>query len=647
MNLLAQLAAQLADSGLSLTQQVHLRCKLSKELEEAGDYEGSLEAMGEFWLGVGKHPNINGLEDLIAAEVLLRVGSLTNWIGNSKMVAGAQETAKDLISESIRLFQKAGHQEGVLTAKADLALCYWRQGALDEARLTLREVLDQLGDESELKAVSLLRLAIVEMCAGRLKDALRIHTGAMPLFEASGNPSLKGRFHVNFALVLRNLASAENSSKYLDRALIEYTAASFHFEQAGHIRYWARVENNLGFLFSTIGRFEEAHKHIDQARQLFSDLGDKGSVAQVDDTRARTLLAEGHSAEAEKVARAAVETLERSGEQSLLAASLTTHGAALARMALVAESRTAFQRAIEVAAQAGDPESAGVASLTTIEELHGHLRASELLVAYEQAGEFLHSSQVPDLPKRFFACACKVRSAVDAQLIASNIGGTGKNAPNRWKGFSLDTEIQRYESVLIESALKDADGLVTRASEFLGFKHHQSLIWRLNNRHKALMKDRSEVKPRRRSIITRNTKNTGRRRPASHAREKETQKITILHVEYDEPIAGLVKEMLQSEGWDNDHFVDAETALKKLASKAHYDLIIATYQLPGLNGVEFVYRARKIPHRRRTPIIMLSETDCETLAWRAGVDAFLKKEKDAMALPVTIARLLKVQLKSS
>jgi tetratricopeptide (TPR) repeat protein len=276
------------------------------------------------------------------------------------------------------------------------------------------------------------------------KDALRIHTAAIPLVEASGNPSLRGRFHVNFALILRNLASAEDRSEYLDRALIEYTAASFHFEQAGPTRYCARVENSLGFLFSTIGRFEDAHKHIDQARHLFSGLEDKGSVAQVDDTRARVLLLEGHSAEAERVSRGAVETLERSGEQSLLAQSLTTHGAALARIARTPESRAALQRAVEVAAQAGDPESAGVASLTTIEELSRHLRASELLVAYEQAAEFLHSSQRPDLPKRFFSCGCKIRSAVDAQLIASNTSGgfIGASATNRWQGFSLDKEVQ-------------------------------------------------------------------------------------------------------------------------------------------------------------------------------------------------------------
>jgi hypothetical protein len=50
-------------------------------------------------------------------------------------------------------------------------------------------------------------------------------------------------------------------------------------------------------------------------------------------------------------------------------------------------------------------------------------------------------------------------------------------------------------------------------------------------------------------------------------------------------------------------------------------------------------------HRRRTPIVMISGADCETEAWRAGVDAFLKKPGQISELPSTLARLLKVELK--
>lgn len=119
---------------------------------------------------------------------------------------------------------------------------------------------------------------------------------------------------------------------------------SIHFEQAG---------------LCTIKRFVEAHKHLDHAQALFTSMKDDVHTAQVDDTRARVLLAEGRTTEAERLVRFAVQTLERGGEQSLLAEALTTHGITLARVGSHKVARLTLQRAIEVGQNAGDLEAAG------------------------------------------------------------------------------------------------------------------------------------------------------------------------------------------------------------------------------------------------------------------------------------------------
>lgn len=111
---------------------------------------------------------------------------------------------------------------------------------------------------------------------------------------------------------------------YLDRALIEYAAASYHFEEAEHRRFRANVENNLGFLYFKVNRCDQAHEHLDRARRIFTNLKDKSAAAQVDETRARVFLQEKHDAEAEQVARSSVRVLQKSDRQSLLAESLTT-----------------------------------------------------------------------------------------------------------------------------------------------------------------------------------------------------------------------------------------------------------------------------------------------------------------------------------
>ncbi|OLE51633.1 MAG: hypothetical protein AUG51_22020 [Acidobacteria bacterium 13_1_20CM_3_53_8] len=236
--------------------------------------------MGELWHGVGYRPVVEGLDERTAAEIILRAGVLTGWIGSCKPIEGAQEDAKNLISESLTRFEALGKTEKIAEAQVEIANCYWRQGALNEARVWLREALDRLNideyETSEVKAVALLRLTTVERSVGRLNDALRIHIEAAPLFDKSINNALKGKFHNGFGLVLKDLGTAERRMDYIDRALIEFAAASFHFEQAGHTRYQGYVENNLGFLFGTIKKFTEAHHHLDRAQALFTSL--KGKV---------------------------------------------------------------------------------------------------------------------------------------------------------------------------------------------------------------------------------------------------------------------------------------------------------------------------------------------------------------------------------
>jgi hypothetical protein len=75
------------------------------------------------------------------------------------------------------------------------------------------------------------------------------------------------------------------------------------------------------------------------------------------------------NSEAEGAARAAVNILEKGGRQSLLAETLTTHGMALARLGYYDNARSALFRAVEVEHQSGALNDAGMAALTTLEEL--------------------------------------------------------------------------------------------------------------------------------------------------------------------------------------------------------------------------------------------------------------------------------------
>lgn len=610
---------QIHDPNLSHEERAQLRCRLAKQLEEVGKYESAREAMGELW---GDPPNLENLDQRTAAEVLLRVGTLTGWLGTTKQIEGAQETAKDLITRSIESFEALQDVKKVAEAQTEIALCYEREGALDEARVRFAEALSRLDDkDGDLKAIALLRSGVLEQMANRLNDGLHILITAAPLFEVSANHTLKGRFHNELGMVLKDLGAIENRTDYIDRALIEFTAASFHFDEAGHARYQACVENNLGFLFGTIGKFVEAHEHLDRAQALFTRLNDSVHLAQVEDTRARVMLAEGVVAKAEKVARAAVRMLESGGQQSLLSEALTTHGIALAHLGEHEQARIVFERAIVIAEQAGDSDNAGIASLTLFEQLAEHLSDDEVCQILERAHDLLKNNKNAATRIRLTDCAFRALSIIHTFR------------PN-WETFSLEETLHRHEARYIQMALEDAGGVVARAARLLGLSGRQNLQYMLKNPHKNLRIISTSISEQ--EVIPDEATSDH----LNQAPQQTSKAITILHVEDDLTVAGLVGEMAEHEGWTIKHSVEGNAALDELASDADYDLLLVDHDLPDLSGVELIEQVRSMLHRRYMPIVMMSGRLDEGTAREAGADAFLHKPEGIGSLVGTITRLL-------
>lgn len=487
MNLTDSLRSQLDNPNLTADDKALIRCRAAADLIHSGQYEKAREVLGDFWRGVGARPNVEGLEETTAAEVLLQAGVLSGWIGASKKVEGAQDAAKDLISEARRLFDTRGLRAKVAEAENELGVCYWRAGALDEARVILQEAALKLGEaDAELKAKVCIRRSVVEISAGRYSDALRILGEAETVFQITPD-ALKGRWHAQTALTLRGLGTAEGRADYLDRAIIEYTAAVYHFERAGHERYCANNLNNLAFLLYKLGRYADAHEQLDRAQMIFTRLKDPGNLAQVDETRARVLIAEGKYREAKRIMAGVTQTLEQMGEQALLADALTVQAMAEARLGRHAPSLQTFGRAVTVAEQAGALKCAGLATLAMIEE-HGMTRLSEeeLYEAFTRADALLRRTQDAEAVARLLACA---------RLIARRLG-----VPRMDKVFDLWEAVRQYEARYIRLALRESGGRVTHAAKRLGMTY-QKLQYLLATRHKELVPERAPAEKRLRSII--------------------------------------------------------------------------------------------------------------------------------------------------
>jgi len=482
-------SSQIDASHVSANEVALVRCRKALALKDKSDYEGIREVMRPLWSRVGDRPEIGGLHASVSAEVLLCVGTLTGWIGSKEGIERAQEVAKNLISESVSFYESIGDKRKVAAARVELAICYWREGALDEARIMFNEALQELTTQGNTRAHAILRLAILEWSASRNSEALRILTENAFLFEKISNVALRGNYHNQFAMVLRSLASRDNRDDYLQRAICEYQEADANFKLAHNIVFRANVKNNVGFLLYKTSRFKDAHKYLEEARRLMTRLKDRVGAAQVDDTRAQVFLAEKKFAEAERVARSAVWSLEKSGRQCLLSDTLITHGTALARMGQLERAQAVFERAVEVAHQVGALNKAGLAALTLIEELD-QAATETLCDAFDHASEWLEDSQSEDLLRRVNKAARKVFAKLhgdaDSERAMETLLGPSPN---------LHSQVLNYERTLIRHALARANGRVTRAASLLGTSY-QGLAYIIGSRHKDLLTERSAVRPR-------------------------------------------------------------------------------------------------------------------------------------------------------
>ena len=110
----------------------------------------------------------------------------------------------------------------------------------------------------------------------------------------------------------------------------------------------------------------------------------------------------------------------------------------------------------------------------------------------------------------------------------------------------------------------------------------------------------------------------------------------ILIIDDDTELCALVARYLSSEGFAVDRAADGSQGIE-MGLSGSYALIMLDVMMPDLNGFDVL---RRIRERSRTPVLMLSASDVEAAAWRAGVDAYLRKPEDVARLTDVVGRLL-------
>jgi tetratricopeptide (TPR) repeat protein len=477
-------------------------CAGAHKLIEKGEYQAAAEALGELWPGVGGKPDLTGYEPFDQAEILLAVGTLTTRLGNASQTKEAQEKAKNLLSESLVLFAQMGELDRQAWAQSEMGFCYSRIGEYEEARMVFKDALQLTSHISGFTECKLVQsLAIVEILTHNYRLAEELLSNVEYLAVSLPDDTLRGNFYFHRALALRRIAEEESLPTYLTRALADYQEALAFYERAQYLSSCAAIHNNIAFVLSRLGQHQEAHEQVDKALEIHKSMDNQSSIASAYDTKAQIYLAEGRLAEAEKAAFASAQLLHGGDEYSLLAGSLVTLGLAYARRGAWKRARRAFEDAYLTANHVGDKGGAGDALLAWLEELGDEMLPEGFMEVYRRAEELLKDSPRTTVQKRLREVSQrKMQEAGPAFFSFAPAAETEKafKKPERmsWVGFSLSRAVKELEEYYITQALKESDGMVSRAAQLLGLTH-QNLSTQLQNRHSNLLNARRPQRKRR------------------------------------------------------------------------------------------------------------------------------------------------------
>jgi len=121
-----------------------------------------------------------------------------------------------------------------------------------------------------------------------------------------------------------------------------------------------------------------------------------------------------------------------------------------------------------------------------------------------------------------------------------------------------------------------------------------------------------------------------------------TLKKTLLIID-DEPAIRLILEHYFASEYDVVLTANGQEALDWLHQGHAADAIVADYEMPRLNGLDFIRALRALPAYESVPLLMLSGTD-ETSkkigCLRAGADDYLVKPFNPEELEIRIQKVL-------
>jgi DNA-binding response OmpR family regulator len=113
----------------------------------------------------------------------------------------------------------------------------------------------------------------------------------------------------------------------------------------------------------------------------------------------------------------------------------------------------------------------------------------------------------------------------------------------------------------------------------------------------------------------------------------------------DEPhIRRILSTFLETSGFQVDEAINGKEAMEFLEGPEPCELALLDIMMPGHTGLEVLEAVRKLPHRERIPVIILTAKGQDAdrdMAFRIGASAFMTKPFSPKKLLARINELLK------
>ena len=376
------------------------------KLERSGRYTEGLSLICADRDDLMRVPDTSGLDFEAAAALQLRYGSLIGFYGHNKMITGAQEHSKNVLTAAREVFQKLRNVEKIAECENLIALAYWRTGEYRETDLWLDTALSHgLTQGSQARLYSFVIRSLNFLSLKKHEQNIEYCRSVEDTVKQFGDAFLNGSLCANIATSLKDISKN-------GQALAYFSLARTYFESTRHRTYQALVENNLALLHMNEGNFRIAHDSVDAAIDIYKRLKDKTREGSSLETKAQICLAEKRPEAGLSYIDRSIAVLRKSENQAYLAESLMTRAKTLLILDNFQDAVFSMMEAVditrrqtgEIAARelidefqtAFDPGKITAKNKLTADELELFIPAS-LSKYSEYSGVWINNSHLEDL----------------------------------------------------------------------------------------------------------------------------------------------------------------------------------------------------------------------------------------------------------